>query len=193
MSGFLKTNIYIFIYMYVLFCRCDSAESEKICIACEDKQWCFTLDKTSEFGNQFYRLLENRKSLTLAAYIEDGDYASISIDPADITISEFPSSTLDPKAGDIMLYEEDDDFYLDFIYQDTNDYTGLKVGELEESSLEDFKSFILGKYDEDEEDYLDFTFSIEESPQLGPKIIVITIIWLLLLLPLIFLVYFIFK
>ena len=97
---------------------------------------------------------------------------------------------MNPKAGDVIFCREDDDFYLVFIYQDTDAGVGLKVGELEESSIEDFKSFIQGKYNDDEAGPLEFTFSIL---QLNPKIIVTALIWLLLLLPFLFLVYFKFK
>ena len=61
------TNILINIFIIYIFMFCFVAggdgENEKIWIACEGKQWCFTLNKEYEVGNKFYSLLENKESL----------------------------------------------------------------------------------------------------------------------------------
>ena len=136
-------------------------------------------------------MLENKKSLAIEVWL-DFYFVGIILDFADFSLSEVSNeSQLDYKAGDIFFCEVGVSFYLSFFYRGDDTYNGLKVGVLEESSIEDFKSFILDKYN-DGTSSLDFTFSIKDEP-LDPKIIVTTIIWLLLLLPLLFLVYFIFK
>ena len=171
-------------------------ENVIICVACEEKQWCFTLDKTSEFGNQFYSLLKNNKLLTKSVDLYYSN-AKIYFNRAEINHSQIPRDPkFKPKPGDIVFYDSlAGGFYIDFFYVEMDeDIYGLKVGKFEGSSLEDFKSFLQGKYNVDdvqEDDGLYFTFSMKEP--LEPKIIVTTIIWLLLLLPLLFLVYFIFK
>ena len=166
----------------------DVAEKEKIFITYEDKQWYFTLDKATELGNKFCNLLKNEKSLTIEASLYEGPYnAEISLDSVGIGLSqEIPDERLPEKAGDIIL--SSDGKYLFFLGGDgNNDFEGMKVGGLEETFIQDFKSFIGDKLDNGI-DSLEFTFSIEESPQLDPKNNDITIIWLLLLLLLIFLV-----
>ena len=165
------------------------AKNDKICIAYEGKEWCFTLDKTSEFGNKFYSLLENGKSLT-ARTKPHVEYAESFLDPDDFNLSEsLPQSQTKCKAGEILLFTGGDEFSLNIFVSEMDNCPGSKVGELEESSLEDFKSFLQGDFP----DYLYFPFSIKEPEPLDPKIIVNVIIWLLLLLPLLFLVYYTFK
>ncbi len=194
MSGFFKTNIYIYTYICMLcFVASAGAEEEKICIDCEGKQWCFTLDKTIEFGNKFYSFLESKKSLIKQAKLNNVPFNAITtFDSADISLVEDISfDQLKCKAGDIIISPESNIWFFTFLAQDTDYYFGFKVGELEESFIDDFKSFIKDKY-ENNFSKLDFTFSIKKPESLDSKIIV-TIIWLLLLLPLLFLVYFIFK
>ena len=187
MSGFFKT-IYIYICMFY-FVAGDGAEKEKFFITYGDKQWYFTLDKATELGNKFCNLLKNEKSLTIEASLYDMPYnAEISLDSVGIDLSEAITDEdgLPEKAGDIILPIDGQSLF--FLGEDGNDnYIGMKVGGLEETFIQDFKSFIGDKLDNGI-DYLEFTFSIEESPQLDPKNNDITIIWLLLLLLLIFLV-----
>ena len=181
MSGFFKT-IYIYICMFY-FVAGDGAEKEKFFITYGDKQWYFTLDKATELGNKFCNLLKNEKSLTIeASFYLAPKIAKISLDSVGIGLLEEITDEygLQKKAGDIIL--SSDGQYLFFLGEDGNDnYVGMKVGGLEETFIQDFKSFIEDTFDK-EIDSLEFTFSIEESPQLDP------IIWLLLLLLLIFLV-----
>ena len=178
MSGFFKT-IYIYICMFY-FVAGDGAEKEKMFITCENKQWYFTLDKATEFGYKFCNLLKNEKSLTIEASLTDMPYnAEISLDSVGIDLSEAITDEdgLPEKAGDIILSSSGQ--YLFFLGDDgSNDFTGMKVGGLEETFIQDFKSFIEDKLKANIY-FLDFTFSIEESPN---------IIWLLLPLLLIFLV-----
>jgi hypothetical protein len=167
----------------------DGAEKEKFFITYGDKQWYFTLDKATELGNQFYNLLKNKKSLTIEASLYESPYnAEISLDSVGIgLLQEVPDEGLPEKAGDIIL--SNDGKYLFFLGGDgSDDFSGMKVGGLEETFIQDFKSFIEDKLDKDI-DSLDFIFSIEESPQLDPKNNDITIIWLLLLLLLILLIF----
>ncbi len=185
MSGFFKT-IYIYICMFY-FVAGDGAEKEKMFITCENKQWYFTLDKTTEFGNKFYDLLKNEKSLTIeAALWKNPSYAVMSLDSVGISLSEAITGVIgmEDKAGDIILNR--DGSYLIFLGEGGNN-SNMKVGGLEETFIQDFKSFIKDNLDNNIRS-LEFTFSIEESPQLDPKNNDITIIWLLLLLLLIFLV-----
>ena len=167
----------------------DGAEKEKFFITYGDKQWYFTLDKATEFGNKFCNLLKNEKSLTIEASLYEGPYnAEISLDSVGISLSEEITDErgLPEKAGDIIL--SSDGKYLFFLGGDgNNDFEGMKVGGLEETFIQDFKSFIEDKMNANIYS-LEFTFSIEESPQLDQKNNDITIIWLLLLLLLIFLV-----
>ena len=166
----------------------DGAEKEKMFITCENKQWYFTLDKATEFGNKFCNLLKNEKSLTIGADLCGDPYeAEIYLDSVGIDLlEEITDVGLPEKAGDIILPIDGQSLF--FLGEDGNDnYVGMKVGGLEETFIQDFKSFIGDKLDNGI-DYLEFTFSIEESPQLDPKNNDITIIWLLLLLLLIFLV-----
>ena len=145
MSGFFKTNIYIYTYICMLcFVANAGAEKEKICIDCEGKQWCFTLDKTIEFGNKFYSFLESKKSLIKQAELYNGPfYAKTTLDSADISLTEDISfGELKCKAGDIIISPGLNIMFLTFLGQDTDDYFGFKVGELEESFIDDFKSFI---------------------------------------------------
>ena len=168
----------------------DVAEKEKMFITYEDKQWYFTLDKATEFGNKFYNLLKNEKSLTIQAYLfKNPYYAEITFNSVGISLSEdITDENVPEKAGDIIAYPGSSDLYLFVLGEEGhNDFGGMKVGGLEETFIQDFKSFIEDKMDKDI-DSLEFTFSIEESPQLDPKNNDITIIWLLLLLLLIFLV-----
>ena len=187
MSGFFKT-IYIYICMFY-FVAGDGAEKEKLFITYGGKQWYFTLDKATEFGNKFCNLLKNEKSLTIIAVLTGDPYdAEISLDSVGIDLFEAitDENGLPEKAGDIIL--SSDGQCLSFLGEDgSDDFEGMKVGGLEETFIQDFKSFIEDKLDNGI-DYLEFTFSIEESPQLDPKNNDITIIWLLLLLLLIFLV-----
>ena len=163
----------------------DGAEKEKFFITYGDKQWYFTLDKATELGNQFYNLLKNKKSLTIEASLYESPYnAEISLDSVGIDLLEEITNEngLPEKAGDIILSGDGKNLF--FLGEDgRGDFSGMKVGGLEETFIQDFKSFIKDKLDKDI-DSLEFTFSIEESPQLDP----ITIIWLLLPLLLIFLV-----
>lgn len=185
MSGFFKT-IYIYICMFY-FVAGDGAEKEKFFITYGDKQWYFTLDKATEFGNKFCNLLKNEKSLTIEASFYGGPFnAEISLDSVGIDLLEaIPDEGL-PEAGDIILSSSGE--YLFFLGEDGyNDFSGMKVGGLEETFIQDFKSFIEDKMNANIYS-LEFTFSIEESPQLDQKNNDITIIWLLLLLLLIFLV-----
>ena len=177
MSGFFKT-IYIYICMFY-FVAGDGAEKEKFFVTCGDKQWYFTLDKATEFGNKFYNLLKNEKSLTIQAAFYGGPFsAEIPLDSVGIDLlEEITDVGLPEKAGDIILTIDGQSLF--FLGEDGNDnYVGMKVGGLEETFIQDFKSFIEDKLDKDI-DSLKFTFSIEESPN---------IIWLLLPLLLIFLV-----
>ena len=185
MSGFFKT-IYIYICMFY-FVAGDGAEKEKIFITCGDKQWYFTLDKATEFGNKFYDLLKKEKSLIIEASLNGNPYnAEIWLDSVGIGLLEeiTDENGLQKKAGDIIL--SSDGQYLSFLGE-AGKVDGMKVGGLEETFIQDFKSFIEDNKGDDF-DLLAFTFSIEESPQLDPKNNDITIIWLLLLLLLIFLV-----
>lgn len=182
MSGFFKT-IYIYICMFY-FVAGDGAEKEKFFITYGDKQWYFTLDKATEFGNKFCNLLKNEKSLTIEASLYDMPYnAEISLDSVGIDLLEtFTDENGPEKAGDIILSSDRQSLF--FLGADGyNSFSGMKVGGLEETFIQDFQSFIEDKLVEDI-DSLEFTFSIEESPQLDPK----NIIWLLLPLLLIFLV-----
>ena len=186
MLGFFKT-IYIYICM-LYFVAGDGAEKEKIFITYEDKQWCFTLDKTSELGNKFYNLLKNAKSLTIEAFFSDSPYnAEISLDSVNINLlEEIPDENVPEKAGYILLPTDGENLF--FLGEDgDDDFEGMKLGGLEETFIQDFKSFIEDKMNKQIYS-LEFTFSIEESPQLDQKNNDITIIWLLLLLLLIFLV-----
>ena len=195
MSGFFKTNIYIYIYIYIcMLCFVAGAENEKICMECEGKEWYFTLYKTNEFGNKFYGLLKNKKSLTIQARLFKSPFnAEINLNSTDISLLEkiTDENGFPEKVGDIILSSSGSSLFI-LGEEGFNDFTGMKVGELEESSIEDFSSFIKDKRNNGIFS-LEFTFSIEESPQLGQKIIVTSLIWLLLLLPLLLLVYFIFK
>ena len=187
MSGFFKT-IYIYICMFY-FVAGDGAEKEKFFITYGDKQWYFTLDKATELGNKFCNLLKNEKSLTIeASFYLAPKIAKISLDSVGIGLLEEITDENGEKAGDIIL--SGNGKYLFFLGEDGNDnFVGMKVGGLEETFIQDFKSFIEDTFDK-EIDSLEFTFSIEESPQLDPKNNDITIIWLLSLslLLLIFLV-----
>ena len=183
MSGFFKT-IYIYICMFY-FVAGDGAEKEKFFITYGDKQWYFTLDKATELGNKFCNLLKNEKSLTIeASFYLAPKIAKISLDSVGIGLLEEITDENGEKAGDIIL--SSDGRYLSFLGE-AGKVDGMKVGGLEETFIQDFKSFIEDTFDK-EIDSLEFTFSIEESPQLDPKNNDITIIWLLLLLLLIFLV-----
>ena len=176
MSGFFKT-IYIYICMFY-FVAGDGAEKEKIFITCGDKQWYFTLDKATEFGYKFCNLLKNEKSLTIeASFYLAPKIAQISLDSVGIDLLEEITNEngLPEKAGDIIL--SSDGQYLSFLGE-AGKVDGMKVGGLEETFIQDFKSFIEDKLKANIY-FLDFTFSIEESPN---------IIWLLLPLLLIFLV-----
>ena len=190
MSGFFKTNIYMYIYICMFyFVAGDGTENKKICITCGDKQWFFTLDKTYEFWNKFYGLLETEKSFEKNAILDDDPfYAEI---PIDINLSEdVPSDRILLVAGDIVIYYFNDELCLTIVGESHKDeFEVFKVGELEKSSINDFKSFVEDKLKSGSKD-ASFTFSIKEPEE---NIIVTTIIWLLLLLPLLFLVYFIFK
>ena len=99
---------------------------------------------------------------------------------------------MESQAGDIIFESKSDDvFRLYFLGEEMEIFQGLKVGEFEKSSFEDFKSFI--DYKMQNNIYsVEFTFSIKR-PQLDPRIIVTALILLLLLLPFLFLVYFKFK
>ena len=178
MSGFFKT-IYIYICMFY-FVAGDGAEKEKMFITCENKQWYFTLDKATEFGYKFCNLLKNEKSLTIQAAFYGGPFsAEISLGSVGIDLLETftDENGLPEKAGDIILSSDRQSLF--FLGADGyNSFSGMKVGGLEETFIQDFKSFIEDKLKANIY-FLDFTFSIEESPN---------IIWLLLPLLLIFLV-----
>ena len=169
----------------------DDAENKEICVACEDKQWCFTLDMTNEFGNKFYSLLETKELFTIKAELVDNPFnAKIEFDSADINLSgNFPQNKKSFEAGDLVAYYTGSSYLMYILGEGITEWTGLKVGELEKSSINDFKSFVEDKLKSGSKD-ASFTFSIKEPEE---NIIVTTIIWLLLLLPLLFLVYFIFK
>ena len=80
-------------------------ENVIICVACEEKQWCFTLDKTSEFGNQFYSLLKNNKLLTKSVDLYYSD-AKIYFNRGEINHSQIPRDPkFKPKPGDIIFYD----------------------------------------------------------------------------------------
>lgn len=165
----------------------DGAEKEKIFITYGDKQWYFTLDKETELGDKFYNLLKNEKSLTIKASLYEFPYnAEISLDSVGIGLSIekiTDEEGLPEKAGDIIL--SSDGKYLFFLGGDgIEDFNGMKVGGLEETFIQDFRSFIEDKLDKDINS-LDFTFSIEESPQF----IIIIIISLSLLLVIIILIF----
>ena len=177
-----------------MFCLVAGDENKKICIACEDKQWCFTLDMTNEFGTKFYSLLETNKLFTIGATLYDNpNNAEVEFESTDIILSENALGKQNSyEAGDIMIYQWFSSYYMDILAVDETDwFDGSKVGELEKSFINDFNSFIEGKINSGLSD-VSFTFSIKQ-PELDTKIIVTSIIWLLLLLPLLFLVYFIFK
>ena len=165
-------------------------------MACEDKQWCFTLDKTYEFGRNFYSLLETNKLFTTGGRLYGMNTldASITLFLSQLNLSEnVPTKQIQYEAGDILINTNpySKEIYIYFMAQSTNDFDGLKVGELEKSYIEDFKSFVESKTNGNFVD-TSFTFSIKE-PELDTKIIVTSIIWLLLLLPLLLLIYFKFK
>ena len=168
-------------------------ENVTICVVCEEKQWFLTIDKTSEFGNQFYSLLKNKKSLTKEAGLYP-NIAVIRFEPDEISQLQFPSKSFECKPGDIFYIFDEGNSEIDIFHRKPDGGCfGLRVGEIEGSSVEDFKSFIQGKFNDGDNGLgsaLYFTFSIKEPLDLK---IVTTIIWLLLLLPLLFLVYFIFK
>ena len=195
MSGFFKTNIYIYVYI-CMFCLVagDDAENKEICVACEDKQWCFTLDMTNEFGNKFYSLLETKELFTIKAELYDNPFnAEIDFDPADINLSgNFPQNKKSFEAGDLVAYYTGSYCLMYILGEGITESSGLKVGELEKSFINDFKSFVEGKIISNE-DSASFTFSKKPEPQLDTKIIVTSIILLLLLLPLLLLIYFKFK
>ncbi len=171
----------------------DDAENKEICVACEDKQWCFTLNMTNEFGNKFYSLLETKELFTIKAELHDDPFnAQIEFGSADINLSgNFPQNKKSFEAGDLVAYYTGSSYLMYILSQGTKELYGLKVGELEKSFINDFKSFIEGKKNSGLSD-LSFTFSIKQ-PELDTKIIVTSIILLLLLLPLLLLIYFKFK
>ena len=174
----------------------DGAENKEICIACEDKQWCFTLYMTNEFGTKFYSLLETKELFTINAELYDDPFnADISFENAGINLSGVPQNEESFEAGDLVICPYAPSFYMIIFGEGKNGWqSGLKVGELEKSSIDDFKSFIEGKVKINSGYSASFTFSIKEpEPQFDTKIIVTSIILLLLLLPLLLLVYFIFK
>ena len=130
-------QIYIYIYIYVCmfyFVASDGTENKKISITCEDKEWFFTLDKTYEFGNKFYDLLEKDKSLTIQANLYSNPLnAAVMVD---VNLSEeVPDISISVEAGDIIIYS-DSNLFLDFFGERKNfGFSGLKVGELEKSSF----------------------------------------------------------
>ena len=172
-----------------------AAENEKICIECENKQWCFTLDQKYEFGKSFYSYLEEMEPLEIQVQLYESNLITEFHlgTTTNIKISETVTQNPKFKAGDIVIFNSDG-WYIYFLAEDADYVSGLKVGEFENSFIADFKSFLEDK-SKVVTNSLTFTFLIKqsESPQLGPKIIITTIIWLLLLLPLLLLVYFIFK
>ena len=173
----------------------DDDENKKICVACEDKQWCFTLDMTNEFGTKFYSLLETKELFTINAELYDNSFnAEIEFDSADINLSgNFPQTEKSFEAGDLVIYYTGASFKMYIFGEGIAEWCGLKVGELEKSSINDFKSFVEGKVKINNPYSVSLTFSIYQPPPFDTKIIVTSIILLLLLLPLLLLVYFKFK
>ena len=173
----------------------DGAENKEICVACEDKQWCFTLYMTNEFGTKFYSLLETKELFTINAKLLDNSFnAQIEFGSADINLSgNFPQNENSFEAGDLVAYYTGYSYKMYIFGEGITEWYGLKVGELEKSSINDFKSFVEGKVKINNAYSVSFTFSIYQPPQFDTKIIVTSIIWLLLLLPLLLLVYFKFK
>ena len=87
------------------FVASDGTENKKISITFEDKEWFFTLDKTYEFGNKFYDLLEKDKSLTIQANLYSNPLnAAVMVD---VNLSEeVPDISISVEAGDIIIYSD---------------------------------------------------------------------------------------
>ena len=150
---------------------------------------------TNEFGNKFYSLLETKELFTIKAELVDNPFnAKIEFDSADINLSgNFPQNKKSFEAGDLVAYYTGSSYLMYILGEGITEWSGLKVGELEKSSINDFKSFVEGKDKINNAYSASFTFSKKPEPQLDTKIIVTSIILLLLLLPLLLLIYFKFK
>ena len=188
MSEFFKINIYIYIFIYMCcFVVGQNTENEIIMLKYKNKKLGFTLNKEDYVGPQLYQKIEADGLLNFSM---EKKAAKNELDIALGNIVNFPpydgdGSSIQFKAGDIVISTMN--YYLAFFCYDTSYTWAVKLGKIEESSLDGFKSLL---NDLEDGQKIDVTFSFWEPEQ--PESVLqkmITVIIVIISLTLFFIIF----
>ena len=138
-----------------------------------NKQFYFTLDKGNDLEKYLYEKIKEDGSINLSGinYNKYDHELDISLTN---TINEntfdLSGNYIEYEAGDILISFSDGDCKVFFLYEQSEYSSVQKVGELEKSSLDGFKSF--SKELGNQEQY-DFTFTLKPEQSILEKIIAV--------------------
>ena len=160
------------------FIGCQNTEKTELIMTYEDKQFYFTLDKGNDMEKYVYEKIKEDGSINLSGIIYNEDFKQLYIPLTyTITANTFGLSGNEKtyEAGDIVISFNGGYCYLNFLYEQTNRRNVQKVGEIEKSSLDGFRSLCNGFTNLDSIE-VTFTLKPEPSESILKKIIVIIVV-----------------
>lgn len=155
------------------FIGCQNTGKTKFIMTYEDKQFYFTLYKGNDLEKYLYEKTKEDGSINLSGINYNKNDHELDIFVTN-TINEntfdLSGNYIEYEAGDILIYFSGGDCYVFFLYEQSEYSSVQKVGELEKSSLDGFKSF--SKELGNQEQY-DFTFTLKPEQSILEKIIAV--------------------
>ena len=158
------------------FIGCQNTGKTKFMLTYDNKQFYFTLYKGNDLEKYLYEKTKEDGSINLWGINYNKDYHELDLFVTN-TINEntfdLSGNYIEYEAGDILISFSDGDCYVYFLYEQYGYSSVQKVGELEKSSLDGFKSF---SKEYGNEEQIDVTFTLKPEQSILEKIIAVIVV-----------------